>query len=161
METTTRIHLGSGCHYWPGFVNVDFDERADVVQDVMSLSSWEDGTVDEIHAIHLFEHLDRMHAENILREWARPLKTGGKLVLELPCLEKISKMVVDGVRSIGLTTFGIFGDIRLNNPHMLHKWCYTSEELKDLMEKAGFNVTVKDPAYHVEQRDMRLEGVKI
>lgn len=159
MERLTKLHLGSGKHPWPGYINIDQDERADEIGDVTALD-YADNSVDEIHAVHLFEHLNRMQAPKVLSDWHRVLKPGGKLVLELPCMEKIAQMIVDGETRVGFTLFGIFGDIRLPNPLMRHQWCYTSTELADLMKQTGFEVEVLEPVYHVKQRDMRLEGVK-
>lgn len=155
-----RLNLGSGKHPWPNATNVDHDERADVIGPVDELPSYQDGTVDEIYAIHLFEHLPRQKVSTILKEWGRVLKPGGKLIIEVPCLEKIARMIVDGVDDVRITLFGIFGDIRYESPYMRHQWCYTSKELKTILEEAGFSVEVSDPIYHVKARDMRLTGVK-
>jgi predicted SAM-dependent methyltransferase len=159
MGEFLRINLGSGKHYWPGFTNIDYDERADIVGPVTKLD-FPDGSVDEIYAIHLFEHLPRLEVNETLAEWRRVLKVGGKLVLELPCLDKIAQMVVDGEDRVGLTLFGIFGDVREKSPYMAHKWCYTKKEVSSVLQESGFSVTVTEPFYHVQQRDMRIIGVK-
>lgn len=155
-----RLNLGSGRHNWPNAINVDLDPRADVVTAVGKLGAFKDGEVDEIYAIHLFEHLNRMELAPVLTEWRRVLRVGGKLILELPCLEKIAQMVVDGVEDVRLTMFGIFGDVREPSPYMRHQWCYTTKELSQILSQAGFKVEVSDPVYHVKRRDMRLTGEK-
>lgn len=155
-----RLNLGSGKHPWPNATNIDYDERADIVGPVDVLPDYQDDSVDEIYAIHLFEHLDRRNVHTVLKEWRRALKVGGKLIIEVPCLEKIAKMIVDGVDDVRVTLFGIFGDIRYESPYMRHQWCYTSKELKAVLEEAGFQVEVTEPIYHVKARDMRLIGVK-
>lgn len=160
METPVRLNLGSGRHCWPNAINVDYDERADVVSDVCVLSSFDDESVDEIYAIHLIEHLDRMEAPHILKEWARVLKPGGKLILEFPLMEKIAQLIVEGEKDLRLTLLGIFGDIRENNPNMLHRWCYTQEDITRILTDAGFSVTFQPPMFHMERRDIRVIGVK-
>lgn len=155
-----RLNLGSGRHPWPNARNRDYDERADEIGPVDKLPEYQDGSVDEIYAIHLFEHIDRMEAHLALTEWFRVLKDGGKLVLELPCLDKIAAMIVAGEDRVQCTLFGIFGDIREKSPYMFHKWCYTAKELCTMMQAAGFSVEVSEPVYHMKQRDMRLTGVK-
>jgi len=154
-----RLNLGSGRHYWPNALNVDYDDRADLVGSVTKLSLPDD-KVDEIYAIHLFEHIHRLEALDALKEWHRILKVGGKLVLELPCLDKICAMIVAGEEKPGLTLFGIFGDVREKSPYMLHRWCYSAKELAALMQEAGFTVEISDPVFHIVQRDMRVTGVK-
>lgn len=155
-----RINLGSGRHSWPNATNVDVDPRADLISPVGKLEAFKDGEVDEIYAIHLFEHLNRLEIESVIGEWRRVLKPGGKLILELPCLEKIAKMIVEGVEQVELTLFGIFGDTRDASPYMRHQWCYTSKELARIFEGSGFEVKISDPVYHIKARDMRMTGVK-
>lgn len=155
-----RLNLGSGRHPWPNARNRDYEEGADEIGPVNQLPEYPDGSVDEIYAIHLFEHLSRLEAPHALREWWRVLKPGGKLVLELPCLDKIAQMIVNGEDRPGLTLFGVFGDVREKSPYMAHKWCYTKKELSSIMQEAGFSVTVSEPFYHVKERDMRITGVK-
>ena len=60
-----------------------------------------DASVDEIEACHLFEHLALHEAHAALREWARVLKPGGRLFLELPNFDacvRILGTAVDGRR---------------------------------------------------------------
>lgn len=155
-----RLNLGSGKHNWPNAINVDLDPRADIVSPVDKLAAFKDGEVDEIYAIHLFEHLSRAEVAPVLAEWRRVLKVGGKLIIEVPCLDKIAQMVVDGVDDVRLTLFGLFGDIREKSPYMRHQWCYTAKELSEILTDAGFKVEVTDPVYHVKRRDMRVTGEK-
>lgn len=161
MERPVRIHLGSGRHCWPNAINVDYDERADIVGPVDALPDFPDGFADEIYAVHLFEHLDRLKIGEALAEWRRVLKQGGKLILEMPCLDKIAQMIVAGNENIRMTLFGIFGDINEPSIHMRHKWCYTKKEIQTVLEMCGFSVDVTDSIYHVPTRDMRATAVKL
>ena len=151
-----RVHLGCGDKYWPGFVNVDGYTKCDVQSDIKELP-FTDGEVSEIHLIHVFEHLPRMECDKALKEWRRVLKSGGKLVIEVPCMDKIAKMIVDGEENIVFTLFGIFGDVRLNRPEMLHQWCWSKKEIKSVLEAHNFvNIEVTEPFFHFEKRDMRV-----
>lgn len=164
METGTgnavRVQLGNGRHYWPGFINCDSEGRCDQIMDVRKLD-FPDDSVSEIYAIHLFEHISRLDAESTLLEWKRALKVGGKLVLELPCLDKMAQMIVDGETNIRLTLLGIFGDPREKSKMMLHQWAYTKKELTDLFLHCGFRCEVSEPVYHLPKRDMRITGIKL
>lgn len=154
-----RLHLGSGDKYWPGFVNVDMI-GGDVQSDVRVLP-FEDGEATEVHAIHLFEHLHRMEAPKALKEWARCLKSGGKIALEMPCLDKITQMMADGVQDFRMTLFGLYGDCRLGRPEMLHQWCYSKNEIQQVLKEAGFTeVEVTEPYFHHSARDMRVTAIK-
>lgn len=154
-----RVNAGCGDKHWPGFVNVDKYGDADIESDIRELP-FQPSTVDEIHAIHCVEHVPRMEADVMLNNWYRVLKPGGRLFIEVPCMNKIAQMIVDGERNLRLTMLGVFGDPRDNKPGMMHGWCYTREELKDMLEQCNFSVTEAEPKFHIARRDMRLEAVK-
>ena len=154
-----RINVGSSQKHWPGFLNIDKYGEADIQADMRELP-FDTSTVDELHAIHCVEHIPRMDLESMLHHWNRILKPGGKLFIEVPCLNKIARMILDGERNLRLTVLGIFGDPRDKRPGMLHGWCYAREELKEALEQCNFVVTETEPKFHMKQRDMRLEAVK-
>lgn len=162
METITgesvRLHLGSGYKYWPGWINIDMMD-ADIIHDVKTLPMFENESVDEIQAIHVFEHFSRMDIDVILKEWRRVLKNGGKLVMEMPSMDKIAGLIKEGETNIRYTLAGIFGDPR-EGPLMQHHYCWQDEELKVTLKKAGFNVKLMEPVFHVPKRDLRVEAIK-
>lgn len=157
-----RLHLGCGMQYWPGFVNVDkFVTTADVLDDCSKLEKFKDGEADEIQALHLLEHFHRMIAEDAIQRWFKVIKPGGKLVLELPCLDKMAKLIVDGEKNIRLTLLGLFGDPRDQKPGMEHKWAWSIEELEGSLRSAGFvDIMFLEPKFHLAARDMRVEALK-
>ena len=63
----TLLNIGSGRHYWPGFVNCDAVDDPDVVTDCKKLP-FDPDYADEIHAIHFVEHVSRMEVNNMLLE---------------------------------------------------------------------------------------------
>lgn len=155
-----RLNVGSGDKYWPNAINVDAHGDVDVMGDLKTLP-FDDAYADEIHAIHCLEHLHRKDAGTAVADWARVLKPGGRLAIEVPCVDKIAKLIVEGEKNIHLTVMGLYGDPRDPKPDMMHKWGYTKGELADLLREAGFkDVVVKEPIYHIQARDMRVEGVK-
>jgi len=155
-----RLNLGAGDKYWPGFVNCDAYGNQDKITDCRSLP-FETGSADEIHSIHFVEHVHRLEVDNMLADWHRVLKAGGKLAIEVPCLNKMAQHIVDGEKNMRLTLLGIFGDPRDKKLGMMHCWSWTKEELTDCLLQAGFkNVEVKEPVFHVKERDMRIEAVK-
>ena len=155
-----KLHLGCGSrpgarYWWPGYVNHD----AEI--DLLALP-YEDNSVAEIHAIHLFEHLPRLDVEKYLKEWHRVIVPHGTLVMEMPCLDKMAELICKHEKNLRLTLLGIFGDPRDfdDRPLMRHQWAWTYDELTSVLTEAGFAVTFAEPVYHIAQRDLRVTGRK-
>lgn len=153
-----RLNLGCGQEgmgqkYFPGWKNHDSEV------DMLKLP-YERNSVDEIAVIHMFEHLSHEKVQDYLAHWFDILKPGGLLAIEIPSMDKIAKMILDGEENHRLTLLGIFGDERYNEPLMLHKWCYTNREIQWLLESAGFETEFKEPVFHIAKRDLRIEGRK-
>ena len=93
---TTKLHLGCGRKYLDGYINIDGDSSVccDMVADVTALD-FRPETVDEILAIHVFEHIHPIKATHTLTHWWRLLKPGGALILEMPSLTKILRNFQD------------------------------------------------------------------
>lgn len=169
-----RLNLGCGDKILPGYVNVDVVEaRAgkspDVICDLHELSCFEDGHADEVMAIHVVEHFWRWEVEEILKEWMRVLKPGGKMILECPNLLSACEALLaePEVRSrpdkAGQTSMWVFyGDPGWKDPLMIHRWGYTPYSLAQLMNSVGLiNVRQEAAVYKLrEPRDMRLVGEK-
>lgn len=163
-----KLNLGCGHRRIDGYLGVDAVARpeADIVAPAHAIPLG-DGEVDEIMAIHLVEHIDHWLLPDALKEWHRLMAPGGRLVLEMPDLLKCCRNILDGVQgkhpdSLGL--FGLYGDYRLRDPFMMHKFAYTFATLKPLVEAAGFvDVVEKSTEFHRVgrlRRDFRLEARK-
>jgi len=88
---TTRLHIGCGRRLLPGWVNADLvAHQPGVVTDVaLTDLPYETGSVDEILAEHVLEHLSFAEEALAWPEMARVLRPGGRLVLEVPDFEWI------------------------------------------------------------------------
>lgn len=168
-----RLNLGSGKRKREGWVNIDADEamEPDVVAEVQDLNMFEDSSVDEVECCHLFEHFTYHDAIRALGEWYRVLKPGGKLELELPNLDRCVEILYkkedkEAERFAIMGLYGAQDDVERFGIFMTHKYGWTPETLKDILEGVGFRVIRRTPitqtfrkatAYN---RDMRLECLK-
>lgn len=166
-----RLNLGCGDKILPGYVNVDLagnwsGKMPDVVADITSTLPFDDNFADEVHAYHVLEHLTRWKVEDCLKEWVRVLKPGGMLVLEMPCLDKIMQIYAHyaqrgEVPPPRLTIWALYGDPGYRVPAMMHQWCYSMQELTDVLSSIGMvNIRSEKPQTHIEIRDMRQVSFK-
>lgn len=99
-----RLHLGSGSVRLEGFLNVDALDlpEVDLVWNFTPRMNWDehlspypghlpwrDETVDEIVARHVIEHFSYHHASDVLKDWMRMLKPGGRIEVATPDLGQI------------------------------------------------------------------------
>jgi SAM-dependent methyltransferase len=158
--TPVRLNLGAGDRTFDGFLNVDLVGEPDIVADVRSIPL-PDGSVEEAIAIHVLEHLYRWEAPAALREWARLIRPGGLLVLELPDLVKCCRNVVEGMMPDRAGRWGLYGDPGYKDPLMVHRWGWSPAELKAELIQAGFSrATEYPPQFHKKYRDMRIEAIR-
>jgi SAM-dependent methyltransferase len=178
MGGPVRLDLGAGHKHQEGWVAVDFavDRRKcttkggvtqqgapilpDVEADLRSLP-FPDNYADEARAIHVIEHFQVWDAPNAMKEWVRVLKPGASLTIECPCLDKIVKLFDVPNIPPYMTYWGLYGDPRLEDPLMMHRWCYTEGQLQRLMASCGLvNLRGEPPQFHQPARDMRIVGFK-
>ena len=86
-----KLELGSGYSPTPGFVHLDANPNAPQVDIVGSATSLDqpDDSVTELRAVDVLEHLSYWDTDRVLAEWARVLRPGGKLYVQVPDAETI------------------------------------------------------------------------
>lgn len=169
-----RLNLGCGDKILPGYVNVDVVEaragkQPDVICDLRELTAFESDSADEVLAVHVVEHFWRWEIEDVLREWMRVLKPGGRMVLECPNLQSACEAFLANPdagsrpdRAGQRTMWVFYGDPQWNDPLMVHRWGYTPRSLAELMESVGLVGARQEPAQYKlrEPRDMRVVAEK-
>ena len=168
-----KLHLGCGKDKRTGWINVDAQAELapDLVASVDALPTIPDASVDVIEANHLFEHLTLATARRALAEWARVLKPGGELYLELPDLEACIRILGKhhDKHGIDLGLIGIYGwppDIEAEGVPQMHKWGWTRATLSQELRVAGFGEVEFGPITQSWRpaakfgRDLRLRAVR-
>lgn len=164
-EGEVALNLGSGALRWDGWVNIDgFNDRADLRCDLKKLP-YPDNHADRIIAVHVFEHFYLWETDGLLDEWRRVLKPGGKLILELPCMDKVCTHIQlrlnKGVAPAPFMSWLAFwGDPKYEDPAMCHKWGYFKHDMEKILLKRFVSMSHEPPRYHFIQRDMRVTAIK-
>jgi SAM-dependent methyltransferase len=146
------IDIGAGtANYWTGAakpIRVDNDPKTnpDVLADARHLP-FEDCYADEVFASHMLEHFSFRETINVLREWVRVLKRGGRLSIVVPNLKWASRRILDNEQRKDLAERAMFmyysgqqGDLKSANKDF-HKSGFTSDSLKGVLNRLG---TLKD-----------------
>jgi SAM-dependent methyltransferase len=172
--TVKKLNLGCGDKILPGYINVDVVEsrrgfKPDVICDLHRLTPFEDASIDEVLSVHVVEHFWRWEVLDVLREWVRVLKPGGRMILECPnLLSAAAELLQDPQSRAGpgpegqRTMWVLYGDPAWKDPYMIHRWAYTPASLGELMREAGLVNVRQEPAQFKlrEPRDMRVTGEK-
>ena len=162
----TAYNLGCGTKKWDGWINVDlYSDVSDIKCDLRKLEIASD-SADAVAAIHVLEHFYEWEVADLLTEWKRVLKPGGKMILELPCMDKVFAYVTNCVANREplqpfMTLNALYGDPTYKHEAMCHHWGWFQVPLRQMRESVGMQrVEFFEPRYHFPFRDMRIECYK-
>jgi predicted SAM-dependent methyltransferase len=154
-----RLNLGGRTTHIDGFLKVDlFDgEGVDIQTDVSDLSMLKDGTVIEIYASHILEHFSHTKTIDVLKEWRRVLKKGGKASISVPDFDASVFLY----QKYGLTDFLrnlLYGDQEY--PLAYHYTVFTFATLARSCINAGFADVkrLKDMPYGVKDCSKNIDN---
>jgi predicted SAM-dependent methyltransferase len=136
-----RLHLG-GWERRDGWkiLDIQASHNADFIGNCQDLSQFDTGSVTEIYASHIYEHLNyNEELPRALAEAFRVLKPGGLMRIGVPDLEALARLILD--KRISLeerfeVQRMIFGG--QTDDHDYHKVGLTFDFLKGFLERAGF-----------------------
>jgi hypothetical protein len=142
-----RLNLGSGPDHRPGMTNLDLRALAgtDVVADVTRLP-YGDGSVGEILADDVLEHVPWARSGEVVAEWARVLRPGGTMTIRTPSLAGVLRLYEerpvgwrpedgDGVDPVIERLYG-----GQDYPGNFHYAIFDERTLRTLLEGAGLRV---------------------
>jgi len=168
-----RLHLGCGNDYWPGWINIDGNTgvKTDLVSSVVELSHFADASCDVIEANHEFADLTLHDAERAVQEYARVLRPGGALFLELPNAARCRQMMgaETGSQEYDLGCEGNWGyspDNAAQGITQVHKFGWSPTQLMNMMKSRGFSAAFPQPVTQTSRpayryrRDMRICGIR-
>lgn len=169
-----RINFACGKQTWDGFYCIDAvrHQKASRAPDLLHVLTFdrgtlvnplplEDGVADELHSYHFLEHVYAWESPALVAEWARLLKAGGRLILELPNLEAACRNLLSGAGE-QMAMWPLYGDPHHRDVFMCHRWGYTPRTVAELLASEFHSVRILPPKTHGARsnRDMRVEAIK-
>jgi predicted SAM-dependent methyltransferase len=169
-----KINFACGKQTWDGFYCIDAVRHSKATRepDLLHVLKFDgvalvnpvplpDRCADELHSYHFLEHVYAWEAPALVAEWARLLKSRGRLILELPDLEKACRNLLAGMKD-QMSMWPLYGDPGHRDVYMTHRWGWTPETVKKLLSNHFHSIKVLPPVTHGAKvnRDMRVEAIR-
>lgn len=131
-----KIHLGCGKVRLPDWLNVDLNDgdAVDLNENILEIQ-FAPGTVKEIYACHVIEHLDLAQCIALLTSCYNWLCSGGKLSLAVPDFNAIVQHYLKFNDLIALRGLLLGGG---KDVYDIHRSVFDFESLNRLLTAAGF-----------------------
>jgi len=160
-KSNRKLEIGPGINRLSGFetLNVDWDFNVDYVIDASKRLPFFSGSFDLIYSSHVFEHFPWYRLAEVLKEWVRIIKNGGRIEILVPdglkiceTLTAFEKHGIDEIYKDGWYRFNperdpcvwaagrlfTYGDGSGNPYHWnWHRALFTPRYLKKIMEDVG------------------------
>lgn len=130
-------------------VDIDPNVKPDVVDDIATLSTFEDGCCDGVFSSHNLEHLHMHDISGALKSFYRVLRPQGVLVITMPDLQSACEVIAQGrgLETLYVSPAGpisaidiVFGHRALSaqNAFMAHRSGLTASWLHEMILDIGF-----------------------
>jgi predicted SAM-dependent methyltransferase len=147
-----KLQVGSsevvGIYRDPEWTNLDIKMHrgVDIVADASELIPLSTNSVEEIHCIHVLEHVTRDKYIPMIKEMYRVLKPGGKIYIETPdfkgTIDNLQDAFAAGdTEAIHIWTTSIYG--KNEREGMAHHWGFYEGFLRRTMRVQGFKDVVR------------------
>ncbi len=154
----TKVHLGCGKRFIPGFIHVDLDDfpHIDHRHAIDTLPMFADDSIDLIYACHVLEYFDRSQVTDVLGEWRRVLSPGGILRLAVPDFEALVQVYGEG-HDLNRILGPLYGRLPIQGPGgetvLYHRTVYDFAGLEQVLIAAGFTDVRRYDWRQTEHRD--------
>lgn len=149
---TLKLNIGAGDVAIDGFTPIDRKFGAEAYP-----LDYADGSVDEIRASHILEHFSYNEVPDVLANWCRKLKDGGRIRIAVPDMDWLLKHPKDPK-----TRFYLMGGQADDND--FHRSAFNAGTLRAAMERAGITDIQRWTSDNTDCASLpvslNLEGVK-
>lgn len=132
-----KLHLGCYNKKIHNFINVDIrpEVNADVTDDCMKLTKFENNSVDLIYTSHMMEHTTRQGSMEAFKRYYEVLKSGGEIYISVPDLEMVFRHYILH-QDLRLLQNFLYGSQKHVADYHLNGWDFKT--LKEDLESVGF-----------------------
>ncbi|MCC9601170.1 hypothetical protein LOC67_11495 [Stieleria sp. JC731] len=171
-RTDIRLNLGCGPMHLDGYINIDANARAcaDLYLDFGELKhSFAKGSVSEILMVHSLSYLNLWQAREFFAAAYSLLQHGGRLIIELPSIEKCAQHLLDCANDQAGYLEAVRGIYAFDLSEITNKVKFTpysfgwsAWHLRSELAAVGFTeFSESEPKFHEQPwRDIRIEAVK-
>ena len=137
-----KLEIGAGGRPTPGYIHQDIRALDDIeivcdARDIELALHWYD-PFDEVRATHVLEHFSYTEVVDVLKEWKKVLRGGGRIYIEVPNFDWQMRAYVSGEISIEEAVYFVYGEQDYSeNSHMNG---FNQESLRKALETAGFQI---------------------
>ena len=135
-----KLHIG-GKESKEGWkiLNIQKRDNVDFIGDISDLSQFDDNSIEEIYASHVFEHIEKTKIKSTLEGIYRALKKSGKFYIAVPDMDALFKYFLE--KNITMKTrihilSMIFGGQQDKDDY--HYFGYNFELLSSFLKLSGF-----------------------
>ena len=110
-----KLHIGGKIKKddWK-ILNIQNKEGVDFIGDISDLSQFEEESINEIYASHVFEHVPQKKIISTLSGINRVLKTGGKFYVSVPDIDVLFKFFLTPLTSYATKIGKTEGEIKMH-----------------------------------------------
>ena len=133
-----KINMGCGWRdFGKDWVHIDGGDYPHLDSKDITKLNYNSNSVDLIYASHVIEYFDRDGVKNLLQEWIRVLKPGGKLRLAVPNFEAMANLYIEKKYPLEKFLGPLYGKMPMGDETIYHKTTYDYYSLKSLVEDLG------------------------
>jgi len=157
-----KLNIGSNSERIEGYKSVDLFAEADYKDDVRTMSTFSDNSIEEVRAFHLLEHLADKEVMPAMKAVWRILSPGGRFIIEVPSLPGVLKQFLETPEEDrwGYRLWTIFG--LQSDEGQFHKTGFSDRRIHAMLKEAGFSQSKEVVSYSDKyaQEVIDVEAIK-
>ena len=133
-----KLNIGAGhTNFGEDWEHIDNINEPHIKSHDITKLPYEDNSVDVLYSSHTLEYFDREEVIDVLKEWYRVLKVGGKIYLSVPNFTTMCDLYQDDVPLHKLLG-PLYGKMDSNGRIIYHKTVWDYASLGEYLRIVGF-----------------------